>query len=409
VHHANAAFRTALDGKRIGHTSRRPKCKGALIALWIGCRHFYNPIFSIMKKKIPLVIVVLAILWLGTTWLSGKYIETQINDGIADTNQIWAKTNPQIRPRIKPISYERGLFSTHARYALTSNALPSNQEPEIDLTIWHGPFPRGLAFKKFVLHAELVPVGTIKTLADSLTNGKPPLVIDTRCSYGNYCTGTGHVPAIEFAPSNKIKLAFGGVQMQFDIDQHSETDYKTNGSAQFLPLSINGQNFGSGQWTIASSNAQNVTETLFWKTDQGQSKLTLAGTLTRPLSRAEIVALAPQNMSEFFDKLIKTASFNMSLSKPMIVDLRARALNITQGTDLAVARQQASAQLDATLVNAPQVGSFIRVQDDAITSDWQYTDGKLTINGQENPELLALIKQIFKIRLGNATAQNNAE
>jgi len=360
-----------------------------------------------MKKIIwlPLIVVVLVAAWLGATWYTGTRVEAEIKDRIAFANESWAK-DAETKPQIKTVSYERGLFSTHAHYVLTADQLPPDQAPEIDVTIWHGPFPHGgLALKQLEAHTELVPSGAFKTMASAL-HGKPPLVMDMNCSYGGHCTGTGGVPAIDFALGKSFQLAFGGVQMQFDVDWRSETDYKVDGSAQFLPLTINNQSFGSGQWTV-KGDAQNVHEALAWKTDQGESKLTLALATIRPMSRTEFAKLTSQEeMLELMAKNIKTASLNVALSKPMIVDLTARATSLFTGADPAAVRQQASAQFDASLANIPQARQLLRVQGDAITSDWQYADGKLSINGQDNPEMLAQItngiQMVMKQRAGAA-------
>ena len=353
-----------------------------------------------MKKKIwiPAVLVLLAALWLGAAWFSGKRIETELNNGITRMNEAWYKAGPQFQPQIKPISYERGLLSTQARYAFAISTLPDDRTPEIDVTIWHGPFAHGLAPSRFALHAELVATGSVKSMIDAMMKGLPPLVIDARCSYGGHCIGTGNVPAIDYAPADTFKLTFGGVQMQYDMNWHSETDYQGNFNAQFLPLAVNGQSFGSGQ-IAATGSAQNVTETLSWKTDQGESKLTLAMAMTRPLPRDEIAEMKPAERLNLIASLVKEASFNTSLSKPMLVDIGARAMNLAQGTDVAAARQQISAQLDAFLASDPKVQQFVQIQGNAITSDWRYADDKLTINGQDNTEKLAQMKRLLQMAM----------
>jgi len=355
-----------------------------------------------MKKKIwipLLVIVVLVVVWLGATWYSGKQLQGQINDGIAQLNANGAKLDPDLQLQIKPVSYERGLFSTHARYMLTSGAAPVDleQDPVIDVVIWHGPFPRGLLFKKFALHAELPPTGAMKSLADAWMKGKAPLVIDANCSYGGHWAGTGSVPAIDVAKSDDFKLLLGGVQMQFDGVWHTETDYAINGSAQFLPVSVNGQNFGSGQMT-AAADAQHVNGMLSWKTDQGESKLSGALALTRTVTRAEAMAVKKKDLVPWLRKLVKTASLNVALSKAMIVDLGVRldSLGNEKGGDVTAKRQQMSAQLDQSL-SADSLKPYIRIQGDTIASDWQYADGKFTLNGQENPAIQARLKQVFQM------------
>jgi uncharacterized protein YdgA (DUF945 family) len=243
----------------------------------------------------------------------------------------------------------------------------------------------------------LSKTGPLKVMADELMDGKPPLVMDISCGYGSHCTGTGRVPPINADFSALIKnakLAFGGVQMRFDLDFQSDTVYKTSGDAQLLPLLVGGQDFGSGQVTI-TSDAQSATEVISWKTDQGASKLTFALTMAQPMPFWGDPSITLEGMS----KLLKTISGKLELSKPMTIDLAARALHLSKDVDLAAARKQIGAQFDTTLAGVPGSGKFIQTQGDLLISDWQYADGKLTINGQENPELLEQLKQSYLAQL----------
>ena len=373
-------------------------------------RRFSNFPLLIMKKIIwlPVLIVVLVVAWLGTSWYGGKRVEDKLNEQIGLMNEMWAASGgPKERIQIKQISYERGLLSTHARYALTIGALPSDQSPEIDLTVRHGPFPGGLTPRKFALHAELVSAGILKTVSDTAMGGKPPLAIDAACAYGGHCTGTGNIPAVNFAPAPQFKLAFGGVRMQFDGEWHSETDHQTNASAQILPLTINDQDFGSGQWTV-TGNAQGFDETVIWKTDKGESKLALAMTTARPVTSAELKAVKPEEILGFVGGLLKTASVKLALSKPMLVDMGARGIHLAMGMELDAAQEQVSQGLEEALAHDPRTKEFIQVQGDAIISDWQYADGKLTVNGQDKPEVLAELMQAFKMGMEQAQRRQTA-
>ena len=376
-----------------------------------------------MKKiwTILVVIVVLIAVWLGAAWYTGTRIEAQANHAIARINATWAKTQQVMGAQIKPISYERGLLSSRARLAITSPLLGNQPLAEYDVTFQHGPFPLtlqgGLAPRQYQAHAELLATsGPFKMVTGALMNGKPPLIMDIGCSYSNHCTGTGSVPPIDadLGPFSKnAKLTFGGMQMQFDSARQSDKDYKFNGDMQLLPLSIGGQDFGSGQITI-TSDAQSANEIISWKNDQGESKLTIALIANQPMPFWSDDSITPESLP----KLIKTVSANLALSKPMVVDLAARALNLTKGADLAAARQEISAKFDATLANTPDAGKYIRNQGDLLTSDWQYADGKLIVNGQESPELLEQIKQgyltqmrlrdqMLRARAGNTQAPDD--
>ena len=364
-------------------------------------------------KKIWITLVLIAVLivaWLTASWYTGTHIEAKVGDIIARMNA--SLTNNPTAPggilQIKQVGgYERGLLSSHARFALTNSLLGAEPVLESDLTISHGPFPlaalRGGNFlpQQFQAHLEVLATsGPLKMVAGALMGGKPPLVMDIGCSYGNHCVSTGSTPPIHVdlgALSKKAKLAFGGIQMQFDLNRQSDTVYKASGDVQLLPLSIGDQNFGSGQITI-TSDAQSATEVISWKTDQGASKLSLALATAQPMPFWGDPSMTPEDLP----KLLKTVSAKLELSKPMAIDLAARALNLAKGVDPAAARQQIAAQFDAMLASVPESGKFVQTQGDLLISDWQYADGKLTVNGQENPELLARIKQGYLTRLNAA-------
>ncbi|MDR0458293.1 MAG: YdgA family protein [Burkholderiaceae bacterium] len=357
-------------------------------------------------KKIGITLaalIVLTALWLGAAWYTGTRIQAQASDAIARINAAWARNQRAMGAQIKLIDYERGLLSSHARYAIASPLLGSQPVVEYDVTFWHGPFPLttqgGLVPRQFQAHAEVLAAsGPFKAVTGALMNGKPPLVVDIGCGYGHHCTGTGSVPPIDadLGPiAQNVKLAFGGARMRFTFDCPSDTDYKINGDTQLLPLTVGGQNFGSGQITFAL-NAQSIHEVFSWKTDQGESKLALDLTLTQPLP---ILGSAQPATSASLPQFIKTASINLSLSKPMIVDMAARALNLTKGADLASTRQEISAKLDPLLASNPAAQKYLRIQGDQLISDWQYAEGKLTINGQDDPDLLNQIQQGYQRQL----------
>jgi uncharacterized protein YdgA (DUF945 family) len=351
-------------------------------------------------KKISIALLILAVLiaaWLGAAWYTGTRIETQASDALARINAYIASNSQAASgAQIKQVSYQRGLLSSHARYTISSSQLGDAPLSEIDVTLWHGPFPLtslqggNLMPRQYQAHIELLAsTGPLKTAVDAVTGGKPPLAGDISCSYGRHCVITGSVPAIGTDLGTKGKLSFGGVQMRADLDYQSDTDYKMNSDVRFLPLSISGQNLGSGQITL-TGDARSAAYGVSWKTDQGASKLNLTLTTFRPMPFWGDPTLTPEALAEW----LKTGSIKVELSKPMAVDLAARALNLTKGVDLAAAQQQIGAQIDTMLTAIPaEMGKIIQTQGDLLVTDWQYADGKLLINGQDNPQILGYIKQ----------------
>ena len=104
-----------------------------------------------MKKSIAItlgVVIVGAGSWVGATWYTGKRIEESSQRRLAEVNEKLAKVTPLFGLRIDQIKYERGSFSTQARYGLSLlkndkslDVLPDGMI-EFDATIEHGPFPR---------------------------------------------------------------------------------------------------------------------------------------------------------------------------------------------------------------------------------------------------------------------------
>jgi len=364
-------------------------------------------------RKIGITIALIAVLiavWLGAAWHTGSKAQARIDGIVERLNAAWAK-----KPmpggstlQIKQLGYERGLLSSHARLAMTIAGGPLGNDPvmEYDVAVSHGPFPLAALLRgkllplQFEAHVEMLTTGPLKMMAGALMGGKPPLVMDIGCGYDNHCSGTGSVPAIDadLGPLAKnAKLTFGGVQMEFVIDHRSDTDYNSSGQMWLLPLSIGGRDFGNGQVSF-TSDAQSVNETIAWKTERGASKLTLALAATKPLSvlGEDTAALTPEDVAG----LISTAALKLELSKPMAVDIAAHALTLMQGGDMDAARQQMAAQLDTALTSNPQASQFIRTEGDMLISDWQYKDGKLTVNGQERPEVLEQVKKTLLARHG---------
>jgi uncharacterized protein YdgA (DUF945 family) len=354
-----------------------------------------------MKKIwIPLTgIVVLIAVWLGVAWYTGTRIEAENSAAIPTVNAVFSKAAMpgEPMPHIQQISYTRGLFSSHARYGVTFDAEPNGASlMEFDVTISHGPFPLAAVQRgqwmpqKFSAHADMQTTGSLKALAGALMGGKPPLTMDLDCSYGNHCTGTGSVPAIEADLGPNAKLTFGGVQMRMDSDKRSDTDHQSRIDMELLPLSIGGQSFGHGQFNI-QSDAQSSTNVLSWQTDQGVSKFSWGGTFTRPISTAEITSEA--SIDDLL-KLLKTASLKLELSKPMTIGLIARAMHLTEGAPLEDAQRNASAEWDDMMDHVPpDAQKYLRTEGDLLVSDWQYADGKLSVNGQDAQALLDLLKR----------------
>ncbi|MDR0481244.1 MAG: YdgA family protein [Gallionellaceae bacterium] len=381
-----------------------------------------------MKKLIGIlsVIVVLAVVWLGASWSVGQNVRSANNSFIEKINAAWAK-NPQTAGlKLTELSFDHGLFSSHARYGMVMNEMSQDPLAEFDVAYSHGPFPiealkqGNLSPKKYQAHVEfLIDNPQAKAMIGMLTNSKSLLTADFSCTYGKHCSGTGTVPAVNYDMAG-VKLAWGGIQMQLDSDGDylsDDTSYKVHNTWKILPLTINGLALGDGQGE-GTEDAQSGSGNFSWKTDQGESKITVAFDFNKSLSGNDKMGIRPEELI----RLIKGGSLGLSLSKAMIADMAAKIDLLSagrllrelegpagdqSGNDEAAPtsisadrlpdlRKLVLAKIDETLAQTPQAQKYIKVEGDLITADWKYQDNKVLINGQEDPVLTEAVKNILQ-------------
>ncbi len=212
-----------------------------------------------MKKSVAItlgVVIVGAAGWLGATWYTGKRIEESAQRRLNETNEKLAKITPLFGLRIDQLKYERGFFSTQARYGISllknENApddLPSGMI-EFDARIEHGPFPRSalargaIAPKLAFVHTEMAQTDQLKPLFE-LTKNVPPLSGDAVVSYGGNANSKFQVPPLQFKEGDSV-LDFSGMQLagtyeraQQAVTGHAVIDkIAVNGSQEGKPFSL---------------------------------------------------------------------------------------------------------------------------------------------------------------------------
>ncbi|OAE64876.1 hypothetical protein A7J71_25390 [Achromobacter insolitus] len=185
-----------------------------------------------MKKSVAItlgVVIVGAGSWVGATWYTGKRIEESSQRHLAEANEKLAKITPLFGLRIDQLKYERGLFSTQARYGLSlvkgdkdADDLPAGMI-EFDATIEHGPFPKSalargaIAPKLAFTHAELAKTDNIKELFE-LTNGVVPLSADALISFGGYSTSTANIAPMKVTQDGNA-VDFSGMEINGTFDR----------------------------------------------------------------------------------------------------------------------------------------------------------------------------------------------
>jgi len=161
-----------------------------------------------MKKVIAItagVVVAAAGAWVGASWYTGKKIEADVESGITRFNQQLASNASFRGVSVKIDSYERGILTSHVRYALNFskdvpiwNGLGAGAPLPFEARIEHGPFaPAALAAWHFspllgYVHTEMANSDRARPLF-SLAQGAIPLTADIRVAYNGDAAFDWHI------------------------------------------------------------------------------------------------------------------------------------------------------------------------------------------------------------------------
>lgn len=158
--------------------------------------------------------------WLGATWYSGKLIEIQLQDNLAQANHSLRHLYPGINLVMDKANYKRGFFTSRVNIALyTANV--SSSPLIFHETISHGPFPL-FQFTQYWLSPALAEVQTtlLKTpesqLLFSASDGKKPISALTRIDFKSRSDTSVTFPALHiqdqgislYSEGTTIKLAY---------------------------------------------------------------------------------------------------------------------------------------------------------------------------------------------------------
>lgn len=177
-----------------------------------------------MKKSVGIgagvaVVVIVAGGLIGGASYTGKRIEAASAKRLEEANAFLTAKYPYLGLKLVADRYDRGLFSTNARYVLTSNVAPDPAKPsriDIDAHIDHGPFPAGaISSGHFAPRAAFVRASVNNTEVTKpvfdITKGVSPLSGTALVSYGGDTDFEWLVPAIEHAEGGR-SLSFSGAR-----------------------------------------------------------------------------------------------------------------------------------------------------------------------------------------------------
>jgi uncharacterized protein YdgA (DUF945 family) len=186
-----------------------------------------------MKKSLVAIsiIAVLGAAWSGASWYTGKLIEQRMDDVVNNANDQLKKYWPDAGIKLSYENYQRGVFSSQIRFVLraSANGAVLGQDDEVALleTIDHGPFPL-IQLKQFNLlpcmasvHSELerTPASYVFFF---ITNGKSPIVADTRVAYNGDASTALDIPSMDYQ-HDEFLLKFSGLRLNLDISHDLKT------------------------------------------------------------------------------------------------------------------------------------------------------------------------------------------
>lgn len=179
-----------------------------------------------MKKSVGITtgVIVIAIAgWLGTTWYTGKRIESDAPAQLTQLNKELANMlgHTGFVLAVEQISYERHFFSSDVRYGIKLTDVPGDEElpkqrVEIVAHVEHGPFAKSAlargqwAPKLAFIHSEVASTDDLKPVFE-LTKGVSPLIADTVVSYNGDTDGTATIAPFEFTEDDQF-VKFSGAQ-----------------------------------------------------------------------------------------------------------------------------------------------------------------------------------------------------
>lgn len=149
------------------------------------------------KTKVAVgVIVAIGVIWTGATWLTGKQLESHMDQMLQNANTQLNTLAPNSGLTLSYQDYQRGIFSSKTKLVIQSSSqtadntlLKPGQSIVLNETIDHGPFPLAQLKRASLIpsmasvHSELENTDAVKPLFD-LTNGKSLVTADTRVGYG---------------------------------------------------------------------------------------------------------------------------------------------------------------------------------------------------------------------------------
>lgn len=202
------------------------------------------------KTKIAVgVVVALGVVWTGAAWLTGKQIESHMEQMVQNANAQLAQLAPESRLKVSYQNYQRGLFTSRTQLVVQASSqtednalLKPGQSVVLNETIDHGPFPFA-QLKKFVLipsmasvHSELENTPALKKLFE-LTKGESVIEADTRIGYSGATASAIRLLPLDYQSETGERYAWNGGTLGIDSDAKGDR-VNFNGDIDSVALTV---------------------------------------------------------------------------------------------------------------------------------------------------------------------------
>ncbi|CCO78586.1 YdgA family protein [Erwinia amylovora] len=188
------------------------------------------------KTKIAVgVIVALGVVWTAGAWFTGKQLEKKMDQMVQQANEQIQEVAPESRLKVSYQDYQRGVFSSSARFILQSSSqtednsvLKPGQTVEFKEVIDHGPLPLAQLKKVNLIpsmasvHTELLNTDAVKKLFE-VTKGKSIVQGETRIGYGGSTHSDIHLLPTDYSNAQSgERFAFDGGTLKIDVDDKGD-------------------------------------------------------------------------------------------------------------------------------------------------------------------------------------------
>lgn len=197
-------------------------------------------------KKTGIAAVVLgtvAIAACGGAWYTGTQLEQVLRNMVAEGNAELAETLPGVDAQIELLAFERGLFSSTARYQMRFQ--PEGEEPVLLLStdrIEHGPFPLSRLTSLQLLpvmaasHSHLERSELLEPLF-AASGEQMPITAYTVLGYDEQVWGTVTISPLA-VEDDEVEVTFSGMEIDFATDRQA-SNIKLDG--EFDSLRVDAQ------------------------------------------------------------------------------------------------------------------------------------------------------------------------